>query len=40
VFLIPGNFTFVESLGRRRAAAQHPVSRPQAPAHMPGEQHA
>jgi HAE1 family hydrophobic/amphiphilic exporter-1 len=40
VFLIPGNFTFVESLGRRRAAAPQPVGRPEAPGHMPGEQHA
>jgi hydrophobe/amphiphile efflux-1 (HAE1) family protein len=40
VFLIPGNFVFVEGLGRKRAAAQHPAGRPQAPAHMPGEQHA
>ena len=39
VFLIPGNFAFVEGLGRKRAA-QRPASRPQAPAHLPGEQHA
>src|SRR5262249_54232414 len=39
VFLIPGNFAFVEGLGRRRATAHRPVS-PEAPAHMPGEQHA
>jgi hydrophobic/amphiphilic exporter-1 (mainly G- bacteria), HAE1 family len=39
VFLIPGNFAFVEGLGRRRAAAKRPV-RPEAPAPMPGEQHA
>src|SRR5262245_34136994 len=40
VFLIPGNFVFVEGLGRKRAAAQHPASRPKAPAHAPGRQHA
>src|SRR5439155_12675304 len=26
VFLIPGNFAFVERLGRRRSAAAHPAS--------------
>jgi hydrophobe/amphiphile efflux-1 (HAE1) family protein len=40
VFLIPGNFTFVEGLGRKRSPAARPVSRPEAPAPMPGEQHA
>jgi HAE1 family hydrophobic/amphiphilic exporter-1 len=40
VFLIPGNFAFVEGLGRKRSKAQLPASQPQAPAHRPGEQHA
>jgi len=40
VFLIPGNFTFVEGLGRKRVPAKHPASRADAPAPMPGEQHA
>jgi len=40
VFLIPGNFSFVEGLGRKRSPAPTPVSQPQAPAHVPGEQHA
>jgi hydrophobe/amphiphile efflux-1 (HAE1) family protein len=39
VFLIPGNFAFVEGLGRKGAAAKQPA-RPEAPAHVPGEQHA
>jgi HAE1 family hydrophobic/amphiphilic exporter-1 len=40
VFLIPGNFVFVTGLGRKRAATRDPASRPESPAHMPGEQHA
>jgi HAE1 family hydrophobic/amphiphilic exporter-1 len=40
VFLIPGNFAFVEGLGRRRARATRPAARPGAPAPVPGEQHA
>jgi multidrug efflux pump len=40
VFLIPGNFAFVEGLGRRRSPAKHPVTQPGASAHVPGEQHA
>jgi HAE1 family hydrophobic/amphiphilic exporter-1 len=40
VFLIPGNFTFVEGLGRKRARAAQPARQPDAPAHVPGEQHA
>jgi HAE1 family hydrophobic/amphiphilic exporter-1 len=40
VFLIPGNFAFIEGLGRRRAPARKPVSRPGTPAPVPGEQHA
>ena len=39
VFLIPGNFAFVEGLGRKRAAERRPVA-PEAAPHMPGEQHA
>jgi HAE1 family hydrophobic/amphiphilic exporter-1 len=40
VFLIPGNFAFVEGLGRRRRApAQRPVTRAEAPAPVPEEQH-
>src|SRR5437870_79847 len=33
VFLIPGNFTFVEGLGRKGAPAKKPVAQPGAPAH-------
>jgi HAE1 family hydrophobic/amphiphilic exporter-1 len=40
VFLIPGNFTFVEGLGRRRARTAQPARQPEAPAQVPGEQHA
>jgi HAE1 family hydrophobic/amphiphilic exporter-1 len=41
VFLIPGNFAFVEGLGRRkRAPVKRPTAQPQAPAHVPEEQHA
>jgi HAE1 family hydrophobic/amphiphilic exporter-1 len=39
VFLIPGNFAFVERLGRRRARAARPIQ-PGAAAHAPGRQHA
>jgi HAE1 family hydrophobic/amphiphilic exporter-1 len=39
VFLIPGNFAFVETLWRKGAAAKKPVQ-PEAPAHAPGRQHA
>ena len=40
VFLIPGNFVFVEGLGRKGAPAKKPAAPPQAPAHAPGRQHA
>jgi hydrophobic/amphiphilic exporter-1 (mainly G- bacteria), HAE1 family len=40
VFLIPGNFTFVEGLGRKDLAAKAPAVKPGAPAHVPKEQHA
>jgi HAE1 family hydrophobic/amphiphilic exporter-1 len=40
VFLIPGNFAFVEGLGRKRSPAPQPAGRPEAPAPVPGEQHA
>jgi HAE1 family hydrophobic/amphiphilic exporter-1 len=40
VFLIPGNFAFVEGLGRKRSQAQHPAGRPETSPHLPGEQHA
>jgi HAE1 family hydrophobic/amphiphilic exporter-1 len=40
VFLIPGNFTFVESLGRKRLKKKSPVAEPGAPTPVPGEQHA
>ncbi|HZN51516.1 MAG TPA: multidrug efflux RND transporter permease subunit [Methylomirabilota bacterium] len=40
VFLIPGNFVFVEGLGRKRALAEKPAAQPQAPAQEPGRQHA
>jgi HAE1 family hydrophobic/amphiphilic exporter-1 len=40
VFLIPGNFAFVEGLGRKRSKAPLAASQPPAPAHRPGEQHA
>jgi HAE1 family hydrophobic/amphiphilic exporter-1 len=40
VFLIPGNFTFVEGLGRKRSPAKRPAAQPGASAHVPGEQHA
>jgi hydrophobe/amphiphile efflux-1 (HAE1) family protein len=40
VFLIPGNFVFVEGLGRKGAPAKKPVAQPGASAHAPGRQHA
>jgi HAE1 family hydrophobic/amphiphilic exporter-1 len=40
VFIIPGNFAFVEGLGRKRSPAARPASQPETPAHRPGEQHA
>jgi len=40
VFLIPGNFTFVEALGRRKALSKAPKAQPSPPAHVRGEQHA
>ena len=40
VFLIPGNFAFVEALGRKRALARRTASRQEATAPVPGEQHA
>ena len=40
VFLIPGNFVFVEELGRRRSPAAQAATEPGPSAHLPGEQHA
>src|SRR3989442_16043853 len=40
VFLIPGDFAFVEGLGRRGVPATRAASKPGAPAPVPGEQHA
>ena len=40
VFLIPGNYTFVESLGRKGLEKKRPVAQPGAPTPVPGEQHA
>jgi HAE1 family hydrophobic/amphiphilic exporter-1 len=41
VFLIPGNFVFVERLGRKgAAAAKGPLAEPEAPHAAPREQHA
>jgi len=40
VFLIPGNFAFVEGLGRRGVPATRPAGKPGAHAPVPGEQHA
>jgi HAE1 family hydrophobic/amphiphilic exporter-1 len=40
VFLIPGNFVFVEGLGRKGAPSKKPAVQPEAPAHTPGRQHA
>jgi hypothetical protein len=40
VFLIPGNFTFVEGLGRKGAPAKKPAAQSEAAAHVPGRQHA
>jgi hydrophobic/amphiphilic exporter-1 (mainly G- bacteria), HAE1 family len=39
VFLIPGNFAFVEGLGRKRSPAKQPAGQ-EATGHVPGEQHA
>ena len=40
VFLIPGNFTFVESLWKKEVPAERPAVEPAAPAQVPGRQHA
>ena len=40
VFLIPGNFTFVEGLGRKGAPAKKPAAQPEPAAPVPGRQHA
>jgi hypothetical protein len=40
VFLIPGNFAFVEGLGRKRTAAKQPAAQPGTSAPVPGRQHA
>jgi HAE1 family hydrophobic/amphiphilic exporter-1 len=40
VFLIPGNFTFVEALGRKKALSKASKAQPSPPARVPGEQHA
>jgi Cu/Ag efflux pump CusA len=40
VFLIPGNFAFIEGLGRKRAPTKQPAAPPKASAPVPGEQHA
>jgi multidrug efflux pump subunit AcrB len=40
VFLIPGNFAFVEGLGRRGAPAKASTAHPVATGHATGEQHA
>jgi HAE1 family hydrophobic/amphiphilic exporter-1 len=40
VFLIPGNFAFVEGLGRRGVPTRQLASKPGAHAPVPGEQHA
>jgi len=40
VFLIPGNFTFVESLWKKEVPAERPAAQPAAPAQVPGRQHA
>jgi HAE1 family hydrophobic/amphiphilic exporter-1 len=40
VFIIPGNFSFVESLGRRRTRAAQPAPEPGIPAPAPGGHHA
>src|SRR5262249_61387816 len=40
VFLIPGNFAFVEGLGRKGSVAKRPVSEPGPHGRVPGEQHA
>jgi hypothetical protein len=40
VFLIPGNFTFVEALGRKKTLSKASKAQPSPPARVPGEQHA
>jgi len=40
VFLIPGNFAFVEGLGRKRSVRKHPVTEPDERLRVRGEQHA
>ena len=40
VFLIPGNYTFVESLGRKGRERTRPIAQPGASTPVPGEQHA
>src|SRR6058998_336691 len=40
VFLIPGNFAFVEGLGRKRSVTKHPVTEPDERLRVRGEQHA
>jgi HAE1 family hydrophobic/amphiphilic exporter-1 len=40
VFLIPGNFTFVEALWKKEAPAPRPAVQPAATPHVPGGQHA
>jgi HAE1 family hydrophobic/amphiphilic exporter-1 len=40
VFLIPGNFAFIEGLGRKRAPAKQAAAAPEASAPVPGQQHA
>jgi len=40
VFLIPGNFAFVEGLGRKRTPAKRPMTEPDAHLRVPGQQHA
>src|SRR4030095_2151949 len=40
VFLIPGNFVFVEGLGRKGAPAKKPAAQPEAAAQVPDRQHA
>src|SRR6266478_6651650 len=40
VFLIPGNFAFVEGLGRKRSVTKHPLTEPDERLRVRGEQHA
>src|SRR5262245_3418946 len=40
VFLIPGNFAFIEGLGRKGSVAKHPMAKPDTHVRVPGEQHA